>query len=62
MGESEQTVEDLERQWAKGLCFPITGSSEMSVGFYLHKQCETFNGAALHGEREISVFQDSKLL
>lgn len=43
---SEQTVGGLERQWAKGLCFSITGtrphSSEMSVGFCLYEQCETF--------------------
>lgn len=41
---------DLERQWAKGLSFSITGtrphSSEMSVGFYLYKQCETFRASS----------------
>lgn len=31
MGESEQTVEDLERQWAKGLCFPITGTDPAAL-------------------------------
>lgn len=31
MGESEQTVEDLERQWAKGLCFPITGTNPTAL-------------------------------
>ncbi len=49
----------------QGIVFPNNShrprSSEMSVRFYLYKQCETFNGAALRGARGISLFQDSKL-
>lgn len=31
VGESERTVEDLERQWANGLCFPITGTDPAAL-------------------------------
>lgn len=61
-GGSRQTVEDLERQWAKGLCFPITdidpAAPKCQCGFVFTNNVKPL--MVLHSM--ISVFQDSKLL